>query len=116
MLELSLSLDEPEYDEYPNKTGICNGDIYRASTSWFENSNGDYEYRVKFRHLKRKSCPGCKQCASIKECANEMSESIIFPLEPKHGSLWKLSITNVSTDWESGVVDDWDVELVEYQE
>ncbi len=95
---------------------VCKGLIFRASNNWFENSNGDFEYRVKFRRLIRKSCPGCSKCLSVLDSAHELMENVIFPLEPKNGGLYQLKITNVHTDWETGYVDDWDTEFVEYEE
>lgn len=102
--------------DYPNKTGVCNGLIFRVRKSWFRNNSGEYEYRIKFTPLLRKSCPGCPKCGAIYDAANEMPESILFPLEPKDKSMYQLCITNVHTDWETGYTDDFDVEFVEYVE
>jgi hypothetical protein len=34
----------------------------------------------------------------------------------KHGKLYEVVITNVSTDWETGYVDGYDLKMVEYNE
>lgn len=69
------------------------------------------------RLLKRKSCKGCDQCGYLRDDLHERmcDEGIILP-EIEHDALYTIKVTNVSHDYESGFVDDWDLEAVKITE
>jgi len=60
--------------------------------------------------LKKKSCPGCEKCGFLLEDLSQ-NESVIIP-EIEHDELYTVVVTNISKDWETGYVDDWDLEVV----
>lgn len=101
----------------------CGGLFYRvAREAWF-GSNGDICFRYRFRPLTSKSCIGCYTCEwlleDFAERLNDYNSGYVdFQLEQyyNHGSLVQLKVTNVSTDWETGIVDDYDIDFVEVNE
>lgn len=62
--------------------------------------------------LKKKSCPGCPYCSFLLDDMQERAtdHSLILP-EIEDKALYSVRVTNVSHDWETGQVDDWDVEV-----
>lgn len=90
----------------------CKGIKFRgyASTFW---SGYKLESRCGVRFLKKDSCAGCSKCAHFDEFMEETPENIIGLNEVEHGKLYTLRVTNISRDWESGIVDEWDLQLVE---
>ena len=96
----------------------CKGQIYKASMSSFIGSHGDIVDKMVFRPQKRKSCPGCDQCGYL---LDDMREAIacgtfIFPNNPVQGKLYMLAIINMSRDWETGIIDEWDTTLLPLEE
>jgi len=91
----------------------CKGLCFRGytNTHWF----GD-KFRVtnELRLLKKRSCPGCAQCSYLTE--ELQSNVIVLTPEIEHGKLYELRVTNVSRDYESGIVDDWNVEFCKVRE
>lgn len=100
--------------------GECTGLFYRCKVNSFINSKGAYVYQERMVPLKRMSCPGCVHCGDLLDELNEvafdkyMNGPVIEKI--KDSGLYKLQITNISTDWESGIVDDWDIEFVLVEE
>ena len=93
----------------------CRGRIYRFRVSQYVDGRGVFVRREKFVPMKRLSCPGCDRCFWVDECEvrdmhNEMYTVWSDCLQV--GDLVELSVTNVSRDWETGIVDDWDYEFV----
>ena len=103
-----------------NEPETCGGLFYRvAREAWF-GSSGDICFRYRFRPLKSKSCTGCWTCEwlldDFTERLNDYNSGYIdFQLEQyyNHGALVQLKVTNISTDWETGIVDDYDIDFVE---
>lgn len=94
----------------------CKGLFYRCRVNKYATwtSVGS---KITFRLLKKRSCPGCDRCDSLLDDLRErlsphFSDSGVFPDDPKDGEVYRLTVTSVSRDWESGVVDDWDLGLV----
>lgn len=90
----------------------CKGLVFRGFNSMFF-SDGRLEERRGIRLLKRESCPGCEKCGFL---LDDMSEqviigSMIIP-EIEHGKLYEVIVINESRDWETGYVDDYDLEVV----
>lgn len=97
----------------------CKGVFFRGYRSqYFQNDKFELKQGVKL--LKRKSCPGCSQCAFILDNLQELSYTegaIIFPKYGiENGKLYSVCVVNESRDWESGVVDSWDLEIMEVKE
>lgn len=97
-----------ELAEESNKE-TCKGLFFRGVVNkhWF----GD-KYRItkELRLLKRKSCRSCEYCGYLTDELNQ--DVIVIEPEVEHGALYELKVTNVSRDWESGIVDDWSLEFV----
>lgn len=93
----------------------CKGLIFRGKINRYINSKGEYVETNKMSPLKRKSCIGCKKCGWLIEELLEFVSNEYDPLpkEIEHNKLYKLVITNISKDWETGHVDDYDIVFVE---
>lgn len=91
----------------------CKGLIFRGyNNSFFDYKTKRFENKVGFRLLKRKSCKGCEQCWCLLDCLCEGTDNVIYK-EVKNNKLYTLIITNILTDYESGHVDDFDLEFKE---
>ena len=102
---------------------ICVGLFFRVAREAWIGSGGDICFRYRFRPLPSKSCPGCFTCDWLVEDLDQYlylynSGDIDFQLEQyfTHGMLVQLKVTNVSTDWETGIVDDYELDFVEVKE
>ena len=102
--------------ETNEKINDCKGKIYKFKQNYFKNAKGHYIYKETMVPQKRLSCPGCEVCGWLIESLDEMNQYTYDngpPIEyPEHNALYELSVTNQSRDWESGVVDDYDIEFV----
>jgi hypothetical protein len=92
----------------------CKGKIFRCRVNAFVNSKGEYVYQERMIPLKRKSCPGCEKCGHLED---QLPEFISMGTGVNihgivDGGIYCLAIVNESRDWESGVVDDWDLAFV----
>lgn len=97
----------------------CKGIYFRGFYNQYY-QDGKFEIKQGIKLLKRKSCPGCNKCGFILDNLQELScveGSIILPKYGiEHGKLYSVIVTNESRDWESGVVDDWDLEIIKVEE
>jgi len=93
----------------------CLGTVYRASVSFYLTARG-FAQTVKLNKLKKLSCPGCKYCGWENDTLSEVNKDwpILGMDKVEDQKLYTLGMCNVTTDWESGIVDGWDLELVEY--
>ncbi len=91
----------------------CKGLIYKAKENQFKNSKGHFVLKCEMVPMKRLSCSGCESCGGIYDCIEELDP--IFPDVIEHNQLYELVIGNVSTDWESGIVDDFDLMFVKIE-
>ncbi len=94
----------------------CVGLVYRGRINNFYHK-GTLVHQTKMVKLKRQSCRGCEQCSFLEEDLNEFLSSstnkpAILPEEVIDGKLYTLQVTNISRDYESGFVDDYDLEFV----
>lgn len=92
------------------KTTSCKGRFFRCLINNYLTSDGGYVAQVRMKPLKRMSCGGCKECEHIDFGAQECLDNDI-PLvidNPVHGGTYRLDIGNLGTDWETGLVDEWD--------
>jgi len=111
-----MSLKEFQIERHPGKDDgpVCKGKIYRARVSMFITQRGEYVYRERMVPIKGLSCEGCAYCEymeeHLKEATGEEYGAIIKDIEDQ--ALYKLGVTNVQTDWETGYVDSWDMEFI----
>ena len=92
----------------------CKGLIYRGYHSKYIDNKG-LHVRQGFKLLKRKSCTGCIKCGFLIDSMMEVPDSIIYP-EIENGKLYSCCVTNESRDWETGYIDDYDIEFYEVKE
>ena len=109
MINLDLIAETWEQDEEP-----CKGLFFRGKNNMFVNDRNEYVYQERMTPLKRMSCKGCSQCGPLLDDLHEWIAGGQGPVinDLEHGALYRLEITNVQTDWESGYADDWDLEFV----
>ena len=99
----------------------CKGLIFRYARETWIGTAQDINFRDRFRFIKGKSCEGCDKCGWMWDdlheflCDPEFC-NIICPDEPKQNQLYTIIVSNISKDWETGYVDEWDLEFVEYEE
>lgn len=96
----------------------CKGLIFRAWPTIYVNG-GEYVETTKMRLLKRKSCKGCPKCDYMMSDLHEQScdgRGAIMPEIPNPNKMYKLEYTNIGYDWETGYVDDWEMEFVEFKD
>lgn len=96
----------------------CKGLVYRGKMNKFLNSKDEFLYQQRMVPMKRMSCSGCVHCGFIKEDLDERICNQDFSMMPekiKHGALYRLEAIHLSRDWESGIVDDWDLEFIEME-
>lgn len=97
--------------EYPEKEDSCKGLYYKAVKNEFFNSKGEYVESIRMRPMSRMSCKGCEDCTYILEDAKlqlGMGYSLLWD-DVRIGAYYELCVTDFSRDWETGVVDDWEV-------
>jgi len=98
-------------------TEQCKGLVYRANVQHCRTKQGIL-FSVRLNKLKKKSCFGCEECECIEDQLSEISYD--WPLinieTVEHGKLYTIGFTNISRDWETGVVDEWDLEVIPYKE
>jgi hypothetical protein len=95
-------------DEKP-KTDDCKGLIFKCKVNNFLNSKNEIVFSTRFIPMKKLSCQGCPNCGALLDSFQDG----ILPLTTteEDGKLYRLGFSNVSTDWESGQVDDFDLEF-----
>ena len=95
----------------------CKGLIYRGRVSVFRTKKG-IAVKKEVTLLKKKSCPGCSSCYGLEDQVAEfMDGEYDFGInEIEDGKLYALRVTDAHTDWESGMVDEWDLTFVEVPE
>lgn len=110
----------------------CNGKFYKAKFNPFINRKGEYVYQIRMIPIKKMSCPGCDSCWFLDEDLNERLGCFEYDKHKskspfhsghipnmehlRHDHIYELKATNLSKDWETGYVDDWDLEFVEIKD
>lgn len=94
----------------------CKGVFFRANVSkYWDSDKGVIGERRTVRILKRKSCPGCSACAWIYDHLQEDVENVHIE-DVENGKVYSIIVTNEHTDWETGIVDDYDLSFKEVKE
>lgn len=96
----------------------CKGAIYKVDVQHCRTERGIL-FSVRLNKMKRMSCGGCKDCGAIEDELNEIDPTIwpILDIEKcKHGELYTLEYCNISTDWETGYADSWDLRAAKYSD
>ena len=110
MNEILLDLEETAILE------MCQGAVFRANVSNCLTKSG-FGFFVRLNKIKKLSCPGCNKCGWQDDNFAEVNNDwpIINIEKAEHGKLYTIGICNESRDWESGVIDQWDLELIPYK-
>jgi hypothetical protein len=88
---------------------VCKGKIYRVREANFIRKNGSIVSQREYVPMKRLSCPGCSLCDYLESDLRENDYQVIDG--GLDGDLVELRVTNISTDWETGYVDGYDLEF-----
>ena len=89
--------------------------VVRLRTEWWHDNNGIYQ-KKSLTVLRRKS-QGHNYLLEDASCAGAMEtmQSIVNLDDCKDG-VYLVDTCNISRDWESGIVDGWDLKLVPWTE
>jgi hypothetical protein len=108
--ELIIVKDGMEFD----KAAHCKGIVFRGHHSLFY-KQGVIKEKTELRLLKKQSCPGCPRCWWIFEDLSNELDNLILP-DIKQGKLYSIRSVNESRDWETGIIDQYDLEVFEVYE
>lgn len=99
-------------DLLPAPENTCKGQVYKCRVSDYTDSkNNDYTHKVSMVLAKKKSCRGCEHCGWLDMREEISCGNLLLPVNPENGSYYELIVTNVTTDWESGLPDGYDLEF-----
>ena len=102
------------------KKDRCLGKIYRGYHSqWYDSMSGKIGFKTGLTPLKRKSCKGCEQCNWLDENLDFFydDEGFVRELESiEHGKLYYIDFVVTGHDYESGLIDEWHLEVKKYKE
>lgn len=102
----------------PVETGeSCKGLVFAYRASEFINAKGEFVQTQRMVPRKRLSCKGCSQCTYMMDDLQEhigCGIPILGMDEAKQDELYSLQVVNVTVDWETNVVDGWDLKFVKY--
>jgi hypothetical protein len=91
----------------------CKGMYFRCRDSQYIGSRGELVFKTVFYPLMKMSCPGCEKCGGLQEAFHEGAYSGDITCEKiVDGAIYYFDLTNVSRDWETGIIDDYDCEMV----
>lgn len=97
--------------EAETKPEDVNDVVVRVRTSCWHDRNGFYEKRS-FIYLKRK-------CKGFNWVENDLDEEVIARISSMNqveDGIYSIVPINQSRDWETGMIDDYDYELIPYTE
>jgi len=92
----------------------CKGKIYRADVINKKIWNGII-FSIHLTEVKELSCPGCEFCVGLDESLNNINNkwNIIDIEKAEDGMLYSIDICNITTDWETGKPNNWNLKLIE---
>lgn len=114
MDNLSSIVGTPIFNKQ-KKENDCNGRIYRLKQTFFFNAKGHYVETIKLIPMKRLSCKGCDVCFWLDDAAEEELDCYKSGLsidEIIDGHLYALTVTEESPDWETGIIEDYQLGFV----
>ena len=95
----------------------CQGEVFKADVQHCKTKRG-FLFSVRLNKQKRLSCPGCDNCCSLDDEFDEVSSD--WPIQDietaEHDRLYVIKRVDVSKDWESGIIDGWDLKLVPFEQ
>lgn len=100
----------------------CRGLFFRFVKDAWIGSDKDINVRYRFRFLKSKSCDGCGNCECLwdqvnEACCDAFDYNTVDGIEQnnknRENRIFQLKVIGVSTDWETGYIDDIDIGMVE---
>ena len=96
----------------------CKGLVYRARVSSFLRRGGEYVDRRGLTLLARKSCRTCGKCFSLSEMFKEYVNdgNYVNTNHLENMGAYRLTITNVIEDYETGLIDHYDIEYIKVEE
>jgi hypothetical protein len=88
----------------------CKGLLFRGRVNNYC-QNTKIVWRQELHLLKRRSCSGCDKCWWIfDELHEQQMNGVILPQNGiEDGMLYRIRTTNHSRDWETGIIDDYDL-------
>ncbi len=111
----SLAISLHKFEEQRTDVEPCTGLVYRADVANVVTKRG-FMSSIRMNELKRKSCK-CSARDYIKDCISDMIDIPILNLEEaEHSKLYTVQIVNERRDWETGHVDDFDLQLTKIKE
>lgn len=93
----------------------CKGLIFRGYNKQFKTKAG-FCQKIELRFMKRISCKGCLDCGGLMESVQMHLECDLNFLgfdKVEHDKYYTFRFINLSRDWESGLIDDYDIEIQE---
>lgn len=90
----------------------CKGLVFRGYSNRYVSKDGSYHTKEGMRLLKRKSCGKCPSCDFLLSSIKEAPDNVILP-QIENDALYSVHVTNESRDWETGYIDDYDIEFFE---
>lgn len=95
--------------------------VYRCEKTCWIGAKGDINFRTRYFPLKGKSCgdylhiqDDIQEILACHDYSYDNADPVIH--QGKNGKLYEVKYVNISRDWETGIVDGYDVELREYEE
>ena len=102
-------------DIVDNKDINCQGVIFKCVETTYNTSKGIANTK-KLNIIRTLSCNGCSNCGwLLEDLDNYMHNNRIDISHCEHNNYYELITTNISRDWESGYIDDWDLEFVKIE-
>lgn len=92
---------------------VCKGIVFRCILNAYIAHDDSYVEKIMMRPLKRKSCKGCVRCGWIIDSMRESVGDERFPIihDAMPNALYKVIVVNEQEDWETGFIDDFDLEF-----
>ena len=112
-MKMLLNLDSILLNE--SKVKSCKGLIFRGYVTQYIGGNGTtINERKGLKLLKRKSCNMCPSCGYDLDMINEYLSDGLIDFSPiENGKLYRVIMTNLGRDWETGHLEYWDYEIIE---
>ena len=97
------------------KETSCAGKIYKAKINNYISKTGEICNKKSLRLMRKLSCPNCEECGWIEEAVQEHIACgyLLLNFEKiEHDKLYTIRTCNLHVDYETGCVDDCDLEIV----